>query len=70
MALDETRDERAERHDHQFSGTRIVERRAGQPTTQAQALVGLEDLGVDEGDPPAAKAVLSIACQLASAQSS
>jgi hypothetical protein len=38
---------------------RIVERGLGQPAAQVQALVGLVDLGVDEGDPPAAQAMLS-----------
>ena len=44
---------------------RIVERRPRQSAAQAQALVGLVDFGEHEGDPPAAQAVLSVACQLA-----
>src|SRR5215208_7195209 len=44
---------------------RIVERRPGKPAAQSEALVGLVDLGVEEGDPPAPQGVLSVACQLA-----
>jgi hypothetical protein len=49
------------------NGTTISPRARGpgQPVAQAQPLVGLVDLGVEEGDPPAAEVVLSIACQLA-----
>jgi hypothetical protein len=59
VALDVTCDERAVRDYHQSPGARIVERGLGQPAAQVQAFVGLVDLGVDEGDPPAAQAMLS-----------
>ena len=65
VALDVTRDERAVRHYRQPPGARIVERRPGEPAAQSQALIRHEDLGVDEGDASAAKAVLGVACQLA-----
>src|ERR671920_60198 len=61
VALDEIRDERAERHYHESPGTRIVKRHTGQLAAQAQTLVGLVDLSVDEGDPPVAKAVQRVA---------
>ena len=65
MALDVGRDERAEWHYHESPGTRIVERHSGQLGAQTQPFVGLVDLGVDEGDPPVAKAVLRVANPLA-----
>src|SRR5215213_59106 len=65
VAFDVSRGERAEWHYHQSPGARILKRRPGQPVAQAQPLVGLVDLGVEEGDPPAVQDVLSVACQLA-----
>src|SRR5215218_7662030 len=47
------------------SGTRIVKRHTSQLGAQAQTLVGLVDLSVEEGDPPTVQDVLSVACQLA-----
>jgi hypothetical protein len=65
VALDVTRDERAERHYYQTLGARIVERCTGQPATQTHALKRLVDLGVEEGDPPSEQGVLGVACHLA-----
>src|ERR687897_3225550 len=64
-ALDEIRDELAERHYHESPVPRIVKRHPGQLGAQAQTLVGLVDLGVHEGDPPVAKAVIGVANALA-----
>src|SRR5829696_4655406 len=64
VALDVGRDERAERHYHKSAGARIVEGGPGQPAAQAHASIRLVDLCVDEGYPPRAQNVLSVACQL------
>src|SRR5215217_6892421 len=65
VALDVGRDERAERHYHQPPGARVVEGGPGQPAAQAHAPIRLVDFCVDEGYPPRAQNVLSVACQLA-----